>query len=55
MPAILEGSQYHKHSYRGGGWRVVGSHKVVGTSDTKLLYGHMASIQAVFSSTYIKM
>ena len=39
MPAILEfilqGTQYHKHSYRGGGWGVVGSHKVAGSSDTK--------------------
>ena len=24
LPAILELPQYHKHSYRGGGWRVEG-------------------------------
>ena len=41
MPAILDilcyevRNQYHKHSYRGGGWGVVESHEVAGPSDTK--------------------
>ena len=34
---------------------VVGSHEVAGSSDTKTFYGQMASIQAVFSSTRLKM
>ena len=34
---------------------VVGSHEVAETSDTKTFYGQMASIQAVVSSTRLKM
>ena len=31
---------------------MVGSHKVAGPYDSKKLYGQMASVQAVFGSTY---
>ena len=60
MPAILD-SLFHKvvnaTSILIGveGWGVVGSHEVVGTSDSKTLYGQMASIQTVFNSTHLKM
>ena len=34
LPTILDSfllaTPYHKHSYRSGGWRVVGSHEVAG-------------------------
>ena len=32
---ISQGSQYHKHSYRGGGWGMVESHEVAGPSNSK--------------------
>ena len=39
MPTILNSLfhkvQYHKQSYRGRGWGVVGSHEVAGPSDSK--------------------
>ena len=41
MPAILNSlfhkvaSQYHEQSYRGGGWGMMGSHKVEGPFDAK--------------------
>ena len=42
MPAILDSlfhkvvkTTNHKQSHRGGGWGVLGSHEVAGTSDTK--------------------
>ena len=62
MPAILD-SLFHKVvnttsipiGVEGGGWGVAGSHKVAGSSNTKTFYGQMASIQAVFSSTHLKM
>ena len=34
---ILQGSQYHKQSYRHLKWRMVGSHKVAGSSNSKNL------------------
>ena len=34
---------------------MVGSHKVVGSSDSKFLCGLMASIQVIFCCTYHKM
>ena len=62
MPAILD-SLFHKVvnttstpiGVEGGGWGVVGSHEVAGSSGIKTFYGQMASIQAVFSSTHLKM
>ena len=57
MPAILD-SLFHKVVNITSipiGVGVVGSHEVAGTSNGKTFYGQMASIQAVFSSTHLKM
>ena len=59
MPAILD-SLFHKVvntisipiGVEGGGG---GEPRKGGSSDTKIFYGQMASIQAVFSSTRLKM
>ena len=55
MPAIFD-SLFHKvvntTSIPIG---VVRSHEVAGSSNTKTFYGQMALIQAVFSSTCLKM
>ena len=30
LDSFFTGYTYHKHSYRSGGWKVVGSHEVAG-------------------------
>ena len=50
---ISQGNQYHKQSYRGGGWW--GATKWQNLQILRKLYGQMVLIQVVFSSTYHKM
>ena len=59
MPTILD-SLFHKVANTtsipiGVRMGVVGSHEVAGIPIQKPFYGQMASIQAVFSSTRLKM